>query len=147
MSSFDSLSDLFYTESEKLENLVNQALAKSNLTITEMIERYYQIMSVSSMITILKQQFGDKKGQKSLCQKIQEIETFISEKFNSELHPHILKNLSNSIDNTMQVLQSDSSDKKSKEDIENQAKLYEDLRQTMSAKEFVEQYDKGLSNA
>ncbi len=35
---------------------------------------------------------------------------------------------------------------KSKEEIENEAKKYEKLRQMMSTKEFVEQYDKGLSH-
>ena len=35
-------------------------------------------------------------------------------------------------------------EKKSKEDIEKEAKLYEELRQTMSTKEFVEQYEKGI---
>ena len=41
-------------------------------------------------------------------------------------------------------LQSSSSSDQSKEDIENQAKNFEQLREMMSTKEFVEQYDKGL---
>jgi len=38
------------------------------------------------------------------------------------------------------------SEQKSKETIENEAKLYEKLREIMSTKEFVKQYDSGLSN-
>jgi hypothetical protein len=46
----------------------------------------------------------------------------------------------------VKILQSRDSEQKSKEDTENDAKLYEELRQKMSTKEFVEQYDKGLSH-
>ena len=35
---------------------------------------------------------------------------------------------------------------KTKEDLGNQAKMYEELRQIMSTKEFVEQYNNGLEN-
>ncbi len=57
-----------------------------------------------------------------------------------------MEKLVNSIQATTENLQSDSSIQKSKDDIENEAKLYEELRQKMSTKEFVEQYDKGLSH-
>jgi len=43
-------------------------------------------------------------------------------------------------------LQSINSEHKSKETIENEAKLYEKLREIMSTKEFVKQYDAGISN-
>jgi hypothetical protein len=35
---------------------------------------------------------------------------------------------------------------KTKEVVENQAKMYEELRQIMSTKEFVDQYNNGLNN-
>jgi hypothetical protein len=35
---------------------------------------------------------------------------------------------------------------KTKEEIENQAKMYKKLRQIMSTKEFVDQYNNGLDN-
>ena len=38
------------------------------------------------------------------------------------------------------------SGKKSKEDIEKEAKLYKELREVMSTKEFVEQYATGLKD-
>ena len=145
MDSIDDISSMFQTESEKLENLINNATTKSELSIHEIIETYYQIMNVSSMITMLKPQI-DVDEHKSFLEKIQETEKIISEKFNSTIHPQIMVQLTNSIENTTKNLQSDSNEEKSKEKIENEAKLYEDLRQKMSTKEFVEQYDKGLSH-
>jgi len=145
MNSVNDISRMFHTESEKLENLINNATTKSELSIHEIIETYYQIMNISSMITMLKPQI-DVGKQQSFLGKIQETEKIISEKFNSIIHPQIIEQLTNSIENTTKNLQSGSTGKKSKEEIENQVKLYEELRQKMSTKEFVEQYDKGLSH-
>ena len=143
MASIDDISDMFYAESEKLENLINNASTKSKLPVHEIIETYYQIMNVSSMTTMLKQQLHADE-HKILLDKIQEIEKVISDKFNSNIHPQIMEKLANSIQDTTKNLQSGSSEQKSKNEIESEAELYEQLRQTMSTKEFVEQYDKGL---
>jgi len=43
-------------------------------------------------------------------------------------------------------LKSNQGKEKTREIIEQEAELYEKLRATMSTKEFVEQYDKGLSH-
>ena len=145
MASVDEISDMFYAESEKLENLINNATTKSELTMPEIIETYYQITNVSSMITMLKQQLHVDE-HKILLDKIQETERVISEKFNSTIHPQIMEQLANSIQDTMKNLQSSDSEQKSKDKIESEAEQYETLRQTMSTKEFVEQYDKGLSH-
>jgi len=144
MGSIGDISSMFQIESEKLENLINNATTKSELSIHEIIETYYQIMNVSSMITMLKPQI-DVDEHKSFPEKIQETEKIISEKFNSNIHPQILEKLANTIQDTTKNLQS-SNREKSKEEIEDEAKLYEELRQKMSTKEFVEQYDKGLSH-
>ncbi len=144
MDSVDDISRMFQTESEKLENLINNAISKSELFLHEIIETYYQIINVSSMITMLKSQIDVGKHQ-SFLEKIQETEKIISEKFNSTIHPQIMVQLTNSIENTKKNLQSGNVGK-SKEEIENEAKKYEKLRQMMSTKEFVEQYDKGLSH-
>ncbi len=145
MTSIDDVSSMFDAESEKLVNLINTAATKSDLSLHEIIETYYQIMNVSSMITMLKQQI-DANEHQTLLDKIIEIEQVISEKFNSIIHPQIIEQLAKSIQDTTQNLQSGSSEQKSKEDIENDAKFYEELRKKMSTKEFVEQYGKGLSN-
>ena len=136
---------MFQTESVKLENLINDTTSQSNLGAHKIIEVYYQVMNVSSMITMLKQQL-DGEQFKPLLERIAESETMILEKFNSQTHPKIMDDLSKSIQDATRNLQSINSGQKSKTDIENEAKLYEGLRQKMSTKEFVEQYDKGLQN-
>ena len=145
MTSVDDISSMFHDESEKLENLINIATTKSELSMHEIIETYFQIMNISSMAVMLKQQLQTDE-HKILLDKIIDIERVISEKFNSSIHPQVLKKLTKSIQDSIKNLQSEDSKQKSKEDIENRAKLYEELRQKMSTKEFVEQYDKGLSH-
>jgi len=145
MASIDDISSMFHIESKKLENLISNATTKSELSLHEIVETYYQIMNVSSMITMLKTQLNVDEHQ-LLLNKIAEIDKVISEKFNSIVHPQVIEQLTKSIEYTTKSLQSGNSEQKSKEDIENDAKLYEELRKKMSTKEFVEQYDKGLSN-
>ncbi len=145
MASTDDISSMFHSESEKLENLVNNAI-NSELSLSEIVETYYQIMNVSSMSTMLKQQLGGSNDQNSLIKKIEEAQKFISEKFDSNLHPSIMIQLTNSLADITKNLQSNNAVEKSKDEIETEAKLYEKLRQTMSTKEFVEQYGKGLSH-
>ena len=144
MASIDDISSMFHTESEKLEHLINHVTTKSELSIPEIIETYYQIINVSSMSTVLKQQINANEHQ-TLLDKIAKIDKVISDKFNSNIHPQIMEKLANSIQNTTKNLQSGNGEK-SKEEIENKAKEYEELRQIMSTKEFVEQYDKELSH-
>ncbi|MDH3341295.1 MAG: hypothetical protein OEL84_08420 [Nitrosopumilus sp.] len=144
MSSFDDIAVMFDTESEKLLKIIDIATLKSDLSISEIIDMYYQIINISSMNTMLKQQINS-DNQKPLLDKILKIEKVITEKFDSDIHPRIMEHLRKSIQETTSTLQSGSK-QKSKEDIENEAKSYEELRQKMSTKEFVEQYDKGLSN-
>ena len=143
MDSIDDISQMFQSESKKLENIINVVNAKSELSIHEIVEIYYQIMNVSSMITMLKPQIG--VNEPKFLEKLQDTENLISEKFNIIIHPQVIEQLASSIQNTTNNLQSGVGEK-SKDDIENEAKLYEELRQKMSAKEFVEQYDKGLSH-
>ena len=143
MSSND-LIELFIIEFEKLENLANQINSGNELLVNQIVEIYYQITNVSSMIEVMKQQID--KSDLSSFEKISNVENFISKKFNSTIHPKIMNNIENSISEITKNLQSLDSDQKSKEIIENEAKLYEKLREIMSTKEFVKQYDAGLSN-
>ena len=143
MSSND-LIELFIIEFEKLENLSNQINSGNEFSVNQIVEIYYQITNVSSMIEVMKQQID--KSDLSYLEKISNAENFISEKFNYTIHPKIMTNIENSISEITKNLQSLGSDQKSKETIENEAKLYEKLREIMSTKEFVKQYDAGLSN-
>ncbi|WP_428326633.1 hypothetical protein [Nitrosopumilus sp.] len=141
MNSTDEISSMLDTESQKLENLISNI--SDEMGIHEIVETYYQVMNVSSMISMLKQQL-DSVTHKALLEQIDKTEQLISEKFNTILHPKILENLSNSIQETTTKLQSNSGEK-TKEEIENESQMFEDLRKKMSTKEFVEQYDKGLA--
>ena len=140
----NDLIELFIIEFEKLENLANQINSENELLVNQIVEIYYQITNVSSMIEVMKQQID--KSDLSSFEKISNAENFISEKFNSTIHPKIMNNIENSISEITKDLQSLDSDQKSKETIENEAKLYEKLREIMSTKEFVKQYGAGLSN-
>jgi predicted metallopeptidase len=136
----DDLLGLFTSEYNKLENLVNTMNFDIELSVNQIVEIYYQITNVSSMITVVKSQLDQNNV------KILYVEKFISEKFNSIIHPKIMEHIANSISDITSTLQSINSEQKSKETIENEAKLYKKLREIMSTKEFVKQYDAGLSH-
>ena len=140
MSLPNDLLELFTSEYDKLENLVNAMNFDDELHVNQIVEVYYQITNVSSMIIVVKPQLDQNND------KILYAEKFISEKFNSIIHPKIMKHITNSISGITSNLQSINSEHKSKETIENEAKLYEKLREIMSTKEFVKQYDAGISN-
>lgn len=144
MTFADGVFSMFISESQKLQNLTDVANSKTDMNIHEIVEIYYQVMNVSSMIGMLKQQASFEP--KELMEKIQESENLISEKFNSIIHPKVLQKLSTIIQELTKNLQSRNSNEKSKEQIESDAKLFEELRQNMSTKEFVEQYDYGIAN-
>ena len=140
MSLPNDLLELFTSEYDKLENLVNGLNFDIELSVNQIVEIYYQITNVSSMIMVVKPQLDQNND------KILYVEKFISEKFNSIIHPKIMEHIANSISGITSNLQSINSEQKSKETIENEAKLYEKLREIMSTKEFVKQYDTGLSH-
>ena len=139
MSLPNDLLELFTSESIKLENLVNALNFDSELSVNQIIEVYYQITNLSSMITVVRPQLDQNNA------KILYVEKFISEKFNSTIHPKIMERIVISISDITRNLQSINSEQKSRETIENEAKLYEKLREIMSTNEFVKQYDAGLS--
>ncbi|MEZ7990112.1 MAG: hypothetical protein QMC47_02025 [Nitrosopumilus sp.] len=140
MSLPNDLLELFTSEYDKLENLVNGLNFDIELSVNQIVEIYYQITNVSSMIMVVKPQLDQNND------KILYVEKFISEKFNSIIHPKIMEHIANSISGITSNLQSINSEQKSKETIENEAKLYEKLREIMSTREFVKQYDTGLSH-
>jgi hypothetical protein len=140
MSLPNDLLELFTSEYDKLENLVNGLNFDIELSVNQIVEIYYQITNVSSMIMVVKPQLDQNND------KILYVEKFISEKFNSTIHPKIMEHIANSISGITSNLQSINSEQKSKETIENEAKLYEKLREIMSTREFVKQYDTGLSH-
>ena len=145
MSLPNDLLELLGSEYDKLENLVNAMNFDDELNVNHIVEVYYQITNISSMIIVMKQQL-DQTNDIASHEKILNTEKFISDKFNSDIHPKIMKQITNSISDITSNLQSINSEQKSKETIENEAKLYEKLREIMSTKEFVKQYDAGMSH-
>ncbi len=148
--SFDEITDSFTSESKQLEKSINDSLGKSvKLSIPEIVGNYFQIMNVTSQISLLKKHLGSEnktEESKILSSRIAEIENLISEKFNKNLHPIVMSQLTNSIQESSKNLQSTQNQQKSKERIEEEAKLFAELREIMSTKEFVEQYENGLKH-
>lgn len=137
---------IFNTESTKLEMTINTTLNKSELSIPEIIQIYYDIINVNSLCVILQQQFELSDKNHSIFEKIKNTQKLILEKFDLNLHRSIIVQLENSLVEITQKLQSTNNLEKSNDDVEIEAKLFEKLRQIMSTKEFVEQYDQGLSH-
>lgn len=134
--SHEDISEMFHAESDKLDKQIDDTTDK-NLTVSQIVDLYYQVINVSSMATMLRQQLGS-DSHKPLLEHITRAESVISEKFNSKTHPMIQAHLAEMVAESSKSLQSrDGSDA---------PKAYENLRQMMSTLEFVEQYEKGLSN-
>ena len=139
MSFPNDLLELFSSEYVKSKNFVNTLNFNAELPVNQIVEVYYQIMNVSSLLAVVKPKLDQNND------KILDAEKLIFEKFNSTIHPKIMAHITNSISEITRDLQSLNSEQKSNETIENEAKLYEKLREMMSTKEFVKQYDTGLS--
>ena len=144
--------DLIFSESNKLKNIIKQCLNSSvELSISEIVEAYYQVINIKSLVKFVRINLEGKKNIeaiKSLLIRIQEEENYIEENFDGKLHPLVVANIKKLIEISMKELKNLSSKQngKTKENLEIQAKMYKKLRQIMSTKEFVEQYDKELNN-
>ena len=140
-SSSDDPLDLFVVESKKLQNKINSMKNSGEFSISQIIETYHQVINVTSMGKMLNE---NSTQEENFPTTIQETEKFIKEKFNKTLHPQISSYLQESIENLRNDLKNISKNRenKTKTEIENQAKMFERLREFMSTQEFVEQYNK-----
>lgn len=148
-SDIDDSVTLFDVDAENLISAVNRALSESKLDVNQIIPIYYQAMTVTSLGKVLQEKItasSENETYSIVSEKIVKTQTFISEKFDSDLHKQTMSYLTNFVAEISEKLQYDNSSEKSKEQIESDAKMYDVLRQTMSTKEFVEQYEKELSN-
>lgn len=148
--SFEESSNIFYTESNQLQNVIGSTTKSEKLTISEIVQMYYQVMKVSSISKLLKESFKwstDPKHQE-LIYKIHDVQKQIVEEFDIKLHPIIVSQLTDSIQRHTDNLQSlaKETSQKSKEVIETEANQYKELRELMSTKEFVIQYENGLKD-
>ena len=146
-SSIENSLQLVNSELGKLEQIISKINEKS---IPDIINLYYQVAVVQTLAKKLKNDFEpfDKSEHKKLLDKIKEVEKYLVDNFTKSLHPEILIQLTNSIQNSTESLKllGQNSEQKTKETIEKEALLYKELRELMSTKEFVEQYEIGLKD-
>ena len=131
---FNETSKLFVSESEKLEILIDHLRLKfRKFSNSEIVPAYYQIMNLTSLMKFLKQNIPNNSSEKTpiLLEKIELTENLIKNTFNANLHPIILSDLTRSVQETMMNLKSNKGKEKTEEIIEQEAKLYEKLRETI----------------
>jgi len=149
-TSFEKSYDVFQLESEKLENSIQRIGEKSEKSLSDIVDVYYQVIKVDSMAKLLKENFQTKAESKHqvLLERIDQVQNHLVEKFNTSLHPTILSYLTDLVTSKTEKLKAlaKDPDQKSKERIEDEAKFYKELREIMSTKEFVEQYENGLKD-
>jgi len=142
--------EIFQLESDKLDNSIQRIEEKSKKSLSDIIDVYYQVIKVGSMVKLLKENYQVKTESKhqTLFERIDNVQKHLVEKFNTTHHPIILSHLTDSVQSQTANLKTiaNESDQKSKERIEEEAKLYKELRDLMSTKEFVEQYENGLKD-
>ena len=115
--------------------------------IPDIVNLYFQATMVETLSKKLREDVLESEQQKHL-EKINTIQKYVDENFSKSLHPEILSQLINSIQKSTDNLKllGQSTEEKTKEIIENEARLYKELRELMSTKEFVEQYDAGIKD-
>jgi len=139
--------ELLDSEFEKFQKIIDSISKNSEKMIPDIVSLYFQATVVETLSKKLKQDIVESEQQTHL-EKINKIQKYVDENFSKSLHPEILSQLVNSIQKSTDNLKllDQNSEEKTKEIIENEAQLYKELRELMSTKEFVEQYDSGIKN-
>ena len=139
--------ELLDSEFEKFQKLMDSIPKNSEKIIPDIVNLYFQATMVETLSKKLKEDISGSEQQKHL-EKINTIQKYVDENFSKSLHPEILSQLINSIQQYTDNLKllGQSTEEKTKEIIENEARLYKELRELMSTKEFVEQYDAGIKD-
>ena len=140
--------ELFTSESEKLQKIIDSIPKTSEKKLSDIINLYYQVTMVQTLAKKIKSDLKSPTENQNLFDEINKTEEYMNEKFSKSLHPEILSELTSSIqvstDNLKKLGQD--SEQKTKETIEKEALLYKQLRELMSTKEFVEQYETGIKD-
>ena len=140
--------ELFTSESEKLQKIIDSIPKTSEKKLSDIINLYYQVTMVQTLAKKIKSDLKSPTENQNLFDEINKTEEYMNEKFSKSLHPEILSELTSSIqvstDNLKQLGQN--SEQKTKETIEKEALLYKELRELMSTKEFIEQYETGIKD-
>ena len=138
---------LLDSEFEKFQKIIDSMPKNSEKMIPDIVSLYFQATMVETLSKKLTQDISESEQQTNL-EKINKIQKYVDENFSKSLHPVILSQLVNSIQKSTNDLKllGQNSEAKTKEIIENEARLYKELRELMSTKEFVEQYDSGIKD-
>ena len=148
-ASIEFSSQLFHSESKKLQKIIELMPEKSATKIPDIINLYYQATMVRTLAKKIKSDLESPTPKsQNLFAEINKTEKYLNEKFSKSLHLEILSQLTNSIQSLTDNLKllGQNSEQKTKETIEKEALLYKELRELMSTKEFVEQYDYGIKD-
>jgi len=139
--------ELLDSEFEKFQKIIDSISKNSKKMIPDIVSLYFQATMVETLTKKIRQDIVESEQQTHL-EKINKIQKYVDENFSKSLHPEILSQLVNSIQKSTDNLKllDQNSEEKTKEIIENEAQLYKELRELMSTKEFVEQYDSGIKN-
>ena len=138
---------LLDSEFEKFQKIIDSMPKNSEKMIPDIVSLYFQATMVETLSKKLTKDISESEQQTHL-EKINKIQKYVDENFSKSLHPVILSQLVNSIQKSTNDLKllGQNSEAKTKEIIENEARLYKELRELMSTKEFVEQYDSGIKD-
>ena len=139
--------DLLDSEFEKFQTIIDSISKNSKKMIPDIVSLYFQATMVETLSKKLRQDIVE-SDQQTYLEKINKIQKYVDENFSKSLHPEILSQLINSIQESTDNLKllEQNSEEKTKEIIENEAQLYKELRELMSTKQFVEQYDSGIKD-
>ena len=139
--------ELLDSEFEKFQKIIDSISKNSKKMIPDIVNLYFQATMVETLSKKLRQDIVE-SDQQTYLEKINKIQKYVDENFSKSLHPEILSQLINSIQESTDNLKllEQNSEEKTKEIIENEAQLYKELRELMSTKQFVEQYESGIKN-
>ena len=139
--------ELLDSEFEKFQTIIDSISKNSKKMIPDIVSLYFQATMVETLSKKLRQDIVE-SHQQTYLEKINKIQKYVDENFSKSLHPEILSQLINSIQESTDNLKllEQNSEEKTKEIIENEAQLYKELRELMSTKQFVEQYESGIKN-
>jgi len=146
--SLDHVLELFQSEFQKLQKTIESIPKSPEKKLSDIINLYYQVTMVQTLAKKIKSDLKSPVENQNSFDEINKTEEYLNEKFSKSLHPEILFELTNliqvSTDNLKRLGQN--SEQKTKETIEKEALLYKELRELMSTKEFIEQYETGIKD-
>ena len=114
-------------EAARLSGMITDMESVRDPSIPDIVSTYHQVMSVTAMAS------AQRQTDPGSAERVGEILDNIDSRFNAAVHPRMVAYLTRLVSDATDRLRSDPG-----------SGSYEDLREMMSTKEFVDQYGKGL---